>query len=87
VGCGEWDGGSWVVECGEWEVGGLEALELVQGAVERALDAALAAAVGVEGVGVLVEDVGEAVVGSDVPIVVVDVVPVIPRPTPTQFIR
>jgi hypothetical protein len=57
--------------------GGLEALELVEGAVERALGAGSVAAEVGEGVGVFVEDVGESFVGGGVGVFRIDVLPVV----------
>jgi hypothetical protein len=53
--------------------GGLEALELVEGAIKGALDAGFVAAEGGEGVGALPEHVGEAAAGGEVGVLLLDV--------------
>jgi hypothetical protein len=52
---------------------GLEALELVEGAVEGALDAGLVAAEGGEDPGVFLEDVGEAAAWREAGVVLIHV--------------
>jgi hypothetical protein len=55
---------------------GLEALELVEGAIEGALDAGLVAAEGGEGLGVAAEEVGQCLVGVEVGVIGFEVLPV-----------
>jgi hypothetical protein len=60
---------------------GLEALELMEGAVEGALDAGFVAAEGIEdaggGTGVLAEEVGQFLVGVKVGVIGFEVLPVV----------
>jgi hypothetical protein len=57
--------------------GGLEALELVEGTVEGALDAGFVAAEGGDGLGVSPEDVGEAAAWGELGVLLLDVLLVV----------